>query len=88
MVDFVMLYVKVWRAAKHRLQRQLGLTPHIALVAQETTRAQVPPVGVDQKLKLVIEKGHTHMVTLTNTMTTTVPVDSGNTHNCKGARFC
>ena len=47
-VDFELLDVKVWRAAKNRLKSQLGLTPHIALVAKEATRTQMPPMGVDQ----------------------------------------
>ena len=48
-VDFELFNVKVWQAAKNRLKSQLGLTPHIALVAKEATRTQIPPMGVDQK---------------------------------------
>ena len=46
--EFELFDVKVWRAAKNRLKSQLGLTPHIALVAKEATRTQMPPMGVDQ----------------------------------------
>ena len=47
-VDFELVDVKVWRVAKHRLKSQLGLTPHIALVAKAATRTQMLPMGVDQ----------------------------------------
>ena len=47
-IDFDMLYVKVWLVAKTRLKRELGLTPHIVVVAKAATRSQMRPVGVDQ----------------------------------------
>ena len=48
MVDFDTFDVKVCLVAKSRLKRELGLTPHIAVVAKATTRSQMLPVGVDQ----------------------------------------
>ena len=47
-VDFDLFDAQVWRVVKKRLKSQLGLTPHIALVAKEATRTQMPPMGVDQ----------------------------------------
>ena len=74
----------MWRAAKNRLKRELGLTPHIAVVAKAITRSQLLPVGVDQNNGIP-------MVTLTNTMTTikvttTVPVTVA-THIIASARI-
>ena len=48
MVDFDMSDMKVWRAAKNRLKRELGLTPHFAVVAKAIARSRMIPVGVAQ----------------------------------------
>ena len=45
---FELFDVQVWRAAKNRLKSQLGLTPHVALVAKAATRTQMHTMGVDQ----------------------------------------
>ena len=51
LVDFDMFDVKARRAAKNRLEKELGLTPRIAVVAKEGARTQMPLIGVDQLRK-------------------------------------
>ena len=36
----------MWRVAKNRLKRELGLTSHTAVVAKDATRTLVPTMGV------------------------------------------
>ena len=90
-VDFELFDVKVWRFAKNRLKIQLGLTPHIALVAKAALGPGCLPWVLINYGNLVLKGAQHGNIDRRHDNyhgDDSSARDSGNAHNYKCTYFC